>query len=126
MYTTPVSDTKKQYNYIRQLITTNRNENQITIDYSKVDNQTKEDLKQAISKTISNCREDGTYVIHDNENEVLNKLLKENTSSGTVTIDYEKIEPFQVKFSIKGAIHEVLKTRSGKIYKDLLLRSGNV
>lgn len=126
MYTIPVSDTKNQYNYIRQLISVNRNENKVTIDYSKVDNQTKEDLKQAISKTIDNCRKDTTYTIQDTDNEILDKLLKENTSSGNVTIDYEVIEPFQVKFSIKGAIHEVLKNRSAKIYKDLLLRSGNV
>lgn len=125
MYTTSVEETKRIYNYIRQLITTNRNDNKVTIDFSKLDGETKEKLKQAIAITIDNCKSDESYIIKEEDYKAINELLKQNTSSTLVTIDYEKLEPYQVKFSIKGAVHEVLKTRSGKIYKNLLLRSGN-
>lgn len=124
MLSTPLNDLKAKYELINTTKNTNRNTNKVTLDYKKLDTITVGQLKQAISLTINNCLKEEDYDISDSDKDYLNRILKQNTGSLQVEIDYDKIDTYQVKFSIKGQIQEVLKNRANQLYHDISL--GNV
>ena len=121
MLSTPIKELTNKYNLVNTLKNTNRNTNKITLDYSKLDTSTVGELKQAITTTIANCLNEKDYNISESDKEYLNTILKQNTGSLQVTIDYDKIDAYQVKFSIKGQVQEVLKKRANEIYHDITL-----
>ncbi len=121
MISTPIEELRKRYNMLNDLKIANRNTNKITLDYSKLDSKSVGALKQAISKTINDSFESKEYELTDFDKTYLKEILKQNTGILKVTIDYNKIETYQLRFSLKGQIQEVLKNCESDTYHDILL-----
>lgn len=121
-YSTPLNSLTSNYNYIHDLIRTNRNDETVYFNLDLMDNETATELKKIIVYTITNCRNDDSYTISSYTDEKLSKLIK---SLGTkeFKIEYGDIQEYQVRFSLKGAISKVLETRSSKLYHNMLNRT---
>ena len=121
-YSVPLDSLTKNYNYIREMIRTNRNEETVYFNLSLMDTDTANELKKAIVKSITNCRNDSSYTISDYTDNKLSKLIK-SLCTGEFKIEYGDIQEYQVRFSLKGAISKVLEDRSSKIYHNMLNRT---
>lgn len=121
-YSTPLPLLKDQYNYINSLIKINRNENELIINYKSLDGETSRQLRNIILTTIMRCREDSSYTISEDTNKALNKIVVANNTN-EVPIDYEELDTYQVKFSLKGAIQNVLQDRASNIYHNMTNRT---
>lgn len=121
-YSTPLNDITNRYNYIHDLIKTNRNDETVYFNTNLMDEETAKELNKVIVYTITNCRNDSTYTISQYTNDKLSKLIK---SLGTreFKIEYGDIQEYQVRFSLKGAISKVLESRSSKLYHNMLNRT---
>jgi hypothetical protein len=121
-YSTPLNDITNKYNYIHDIIKTNRNDETVYFNTNLMDEETANELNKVIVYTITNCRNDSTYTISQYTNDKLSKLIK-SLGTGEFKIEYGDIQEYQVRFSLKGAISKVLESRSSKLYHNMLNRT---